>query len=203
MKRLILSCIILVCCIGMPAEILLAKGANYPGKELNGTWEVIKNDIYMEDSNEIFLPIGQKIAFWLTGDSHGYGEIQRARTGMDIGMKLVFPIDKNICKLKAWDYLCDESGNFDLDKAWIKNNAYIVTSSDNGLLSSISMDTEYLAIIKKNWSKNVKKYYYYLNMNAEVRSYDVHPMKNGNEILIFGSSVYGSQFPALLRRVKP
>jgi len=202
MRRLVLSFVVIILCIFAPNEAILAKGFRSSGQELNGTWQVVKNDIPFEDADEVFLPVGQKIAFWLTGNSHGYGPLQRPRTGMDIGMKLMLPIDKNICRLQAWHYLCDEHGNLAIDKNHIENNAYIVTDTDRGLLNVTVMRAKDAADFRKNWQQNIKNYSYNLNMNAESRLYEIHPMKNGNEILIFGVWSGGIQFPALLRRVK-
>jgi len=202
MRRLVLSFVVIILCICVPKETILAKGSRYPGQELNGTWQVVKNDIPFEGADEVFLPVGQKVAFWLTGDSHGYGPFQRTRTGMDIGMKLMLPMDKNICGLKAWDYLCDEHGNLNLDKNDIEGNAYVVTDESRGLLNVVVMRGKESVDFKKNWRKDAKNYYFNLNMNAESHLYDIHPMKNGNEILIFSFGAGVTRFPALLRRVK-
>jgi len=202
MRRIALLFVVSIFCICAPSETILAREVQYVGQELNGTWQVVKNDIPFEGADEVFLPIGQKVAFWLTGDSHGYSPLQRPRTGMDIGMKLILPIDKSVCKLSAWNYLCDKNENLKLDGDNIKNDAYVVTDADDGLLNKEFMGTKELAVIKKNWSKNIKNYFYHLNMNDESRSYDIYPMKNGNEILVFSSWTGVIQFPALLRRVK-
>jgi hypothetical protein len=155
MKHFISFCFSFVFCAFMTQEAAMAK--DYHGKELNGTWEVVKWDFRgvkdmdapevkdilntFNRSNAFVLPVGQKIEFWLTGDSHGISPFQRPRSGMDIGMKLVFPISKDICKLRTWSYLCDKNGNPDLSdediKKHIKDNALVITDVGDGMLNTV------------------------------------------------------------------
>ena len=157
--------------------------------------------------NALFLlPDGQKIGFWLTGGAHTINPIERPNAGgMDIGMKLIFPLDASFCKPGAWDYLCDEKGNLDLNrdsvKKRIKDNAYIVATEDEAWLNQDFLPTRALSYIKQLWP-NIKNYRYNVNIMDGLNSFDIHPMKNGNEILIPYFLHDGSRMGVLLRRVK-
>jgi len=121
---------------------------------------------------------------------------------MEIGMKLIFPIDNGVCKLNAWDFLCDSSGKVNLNhlinQKGIKDDGYIVTNDSQGLLNTAFMKAKEVVIFKKDWSMNIKSYYYYLDMNGGSHSYSIYPIKNGDEIFLFGPG----GLPALLKRVK-
>jgi hypothetical protein len=197
----------------------MAKEFHYSGEELNGTWQVIEQDLrgvkninspevkdFFKSTNDsinvMFLPVGQKVNFWLTGSSHGYSPFDRLRTGMDIGMKLIFPINPRMCEMSAWDYLCDKNKKVNINNQnGIKDNAYIVTNPDEGLLNHVFPTARELAYVKELWP-DVKNYYYNLNMNGETSSYDIYPMKNNNEILFYATWDGGNRFGVLLKRTK-
>ena len=220
MSRKIIFLIVFVLCVYW-SNVLMAKEFHYPGEELNGTWQVVKHDYRgVKDMNSlevkqffdslsgsrIFqLPDGQKIAFWMTGESHVINPYERPRSGMDIGMKLVFPLDKRLCKTAGWDYLCDEQGNFkftDPDiKKNIKDNAYITTNTDEGMLNHNLMSVVELTYMKSHWP-NIKNYSYNINLNDGDTDFDVYPMKDNNELLIRGGWSAESEFILILKRIK-
>ena len=207
-------------CIG---EMLMAKEFHYPGEELNGTWQVIKHDYrgvtdidspqikdFFDSSNDsvnsmFLLPDGQKIGFWMTGESHIINPLERPRSGMDIGMKLVFPLNKSLCKPGAWDYLCDKNGNFDLNnidiKKNIKDNSYIVAEPDGGMLNHDFLTAQAFAYLKSLWP-NLKNYYYIVNINDGLNYFNIYPVKNNEEIMILAGGTGKAWFGMLLKRVK-
>jgi len=227
MKYPALFCIAFMLCICTPKESFADKELHYPGQELNGTWQVVKHELHsvkgtdspeeMEKSWKSFLsddmftsamvlPIGQKIAFEMSGENIGYGIPGHYRDGMAIGMKLLFPISPEICKASRWDYLCNKNGNLDLNDKYarekIKDGAYTVTDVDSGLLNYNFIRTD--PFLKKLWP-NIKKYSYSLSMNDGSFLFSVYPMKGDNEILFLGYYFYNKEkylFGILLKRVK-
>ena len=220
MNRKIIFLIIFVLCIYW-SSVLMAKEFHYPGEELNGTWQVVKHDYRdvkdmnskavkmffdsLSSSRMFQLPDGQKIAFWMTGESHVINPYEHPRSGMDIGKKLVFPLDKRLCKTAGWDYLCDEQGSFkftDPDiKKNIKDNAYITTDTDEGMLNHNLMGAIELAYMKSRWP-NVKNYSYDINLNDGDNHFNAYPMKDGNELLIRAGWLDGNDFILILKRIK-
>jgi len=230
MKKSILF-VIFILFVSTCKETVMAKEFRYPGQELNGTWQVVKHDLYSakdtdspeeiekswksflssDDDNVIsamVLPIGQKIVFEMTGESIGYGIPGRYRDGMAIGMKLLFPISPEICKANAWDYLCDKNGNLDLYnkkkyiREKIKDDAYIVADVDSGLLNFKFTETD--PFRRKLWP-GIKKHSYSLSINDGTFLFFVYPMKGDNEILFSTYYDYGKEkylFGILLKRIK-
>ena len=197
----------------------MAKEFHYPGQELNGTWQVVKHDYRdIKDTNSpavkkfldplnntisamLLLPDGQKISFELTGESQMISPLQHPRSGMNIGMKLIFPLDKRLCNSGFWKFLCDKNGNFDLEKSKIKNNSYIITKNDAGMLNPEFLVKRQLAYMKVLWP-NIKNYSYNINFNDGTVQFDVYPMRSGDEILIFSVLDDGSSIGLLLKRIK-
>jgi len=214
MKTITLFSITVLFCIGICQEPLMAKEFRYPGQELNGTWQVVKNDLTAKDADRIFLPVGQQIGIFVTGERRTYKLFDRSTlSGTSAGMKLIFPLNKNICKSNSvWDFLCNDNGTFNLNDKDIKPNirygAYFITGFDGayegedfGLLNQVSLNATTLTDFQKIWP-DIKNYYYELTISNGYDRYKIYPMNKGNEILLLGYSGKSKLFPELLRRVK-
>jgi len=205
--------------------LLLQGGAtaserNYPGKELNGTWEVVKWDFHgvkgmdspevkeffsSSHNSAIILPVGQIIGFWLTGERTGFITVGRRVSGYAVGMKLFLPISNDVCNVGAWKYLCNDNGNVDLSdkdlKNDIKGDALVVTDSYQGMLNLGYPLPKSMVFYKKLWP-NIKNFFYDLNMNDGGYIYSIFPTKNKDEIIFFAPGKGESWFGVVLRRVK-
>ena len=221
MTKYILLCVFFTLGMSIPQEVLVAKEFHYPGQELNGTWQVVKHNYWgVEDVNapyvkEFFnnpsndflnsmflLPDGQKIGFWLTGDGHMISPLQHPRSGMDIGMKLIFPLDKRLCNSGAWDFLCDKNGNIKPEKKDPKENSYTIATEGQGMLNPDFLSKQQLAHMKARWP-NIKNYSYNINLGDGLFNFDIYPMKNNNDILIaIPLPSKGAWAGVLLKRVK-